>query len=84
MGGTMSGPCTIPETVDLRFLVSRRDLARRLGCTTRTVAKWTLELGLPARRIAGNGSVYYLPTTQRWLRTRPELVRKHREAVLVN
>jgi len=76
---------TIPQTADLRLYMSRRQLADKFGCTTRTVIWWEREKGLPSRLVfGGNRRFYFLPEVEQWMRTCPGLKRKHREVQLCN
>ena len=54
----------------LEDYVDRAELARQLGRTERTVARWEQErIGPPVTRL-GRRVLYFIPSVQEWLRSR--------------
>ena len=67
---------------DLRFYATRRQLAKLMGVSTRSIVRWELEYGLPSQQVLGHRRTYYLPTVVEWLKSRPNLARKYQEVQL--
>jgi len=62
----------------VRGLVTRRELAKRLGCNARTIAKW-IEEGLPVakRGRGGRPSKYDEAAVRAWIEVREEAARSN-------